>query len=285
MWTVIAADISQVTNQNFQIQQRRAVSGGCINQSYIISSSTATYFVKLNQADQIAMFAAEAVGLKQISSTSSIRVPLPICWGVAATSYLVLECLELSSTKANWEVMGRNLAAMHQITINQKFGWQQNNTIGATPQINTWTGNWIDFYTQHRLLYQFQLARQRGGNFPLQDKLLTAIPQLLNHKPQPSLVHGDLWGGNAGFTSTGEPVIYDPATYFGDREVDLAMSELFGSFPADFYRGYNAVFPLESGYAHRKILYNLYHIINHFNLFGGSYASQANRMIEQILNV
>jgi len=286
MWTEIAADISQVTNQNFQIQQRRAIGGGCINQSYVVSSSTATYFVKINQADQIAMFTAEAVGLKQISATATIRVPTPICWGTAATSaYLVLECLELSSSKANWQEMGRKLAAMHQATISQVFGWEQNNTIGATPQINTWTANWIDFYTQHRLSYQFQLARQRGANFPQQDKLLAAIPQLLNHKPQPSLVHGDLWGGNAGFTSTGEPVIYDPATYFGDREVDLAMSELFGGFPADFYRGYNAVFPLKSGYEHRKTLYNLYHIINHFNLFGGGYAAQANRMIEQILNV
>ncbi len=286
MWTEIAADISQVTNQNFQIQQRRTVGGGCINQSYVISSSTATYFIKLNQADQIAMFAAESEGLKQISATTTIRVPQPICSGIAATSaYLVLEYLELSSSKTNWQEMGRKLAAMHQAPISQVFGWQQNNTIGATPQINTWTANWIDFYTQHRLLYQFQLARQRGANFPQQDKLLAAIPQLLNHKPQPSLVHGDLWGGNAGFTIAGEPVIYDPATYFGDREVDLAMSELFGGFPADFYRGYNAVFPLKSGYAHRKTLYNLYHIINHFNLFGGSYAAQANRMIEQILNV
>jgi len=286
MWTEIAADISQVTNQNFQIQQQRSVGGGCINQSYAVSSSTATYFVKLNQADQIAMFTAEAVGLKQILATATIRAPNPICWGTAVTSaYLVLECLELSSSKANWQEMGRKLAAMHQATVSQVFGWEQNNTIGATPQINTWTANWIDFYTQHRLFYQFQLARQRGGNFPQQDKLLAAIPQLLNHKPQPSLVHGDLWGGNAGFTSTGEPVIYDPATYFGDREVDLAMSELFGGFPADFYRGYNAVFPLKSGYEHRKTLYNLYHIINHFNLFGGGYAAQANRMIEQILNV
>ena len=122
------------------------------------------------------------------------------------------------------------------------------------------------------------------GHFPLQERLLVAIAGLLrDHQPQPSLVHGDLWGGNAAFTASGEPVIFDPATYFGDREVDIAMTELFGGFPAAFYRGYNEVFPLDSGYEKRKTLYNLYHILNHFNLFGGSYASQANRMIAQIL--
>jgi fructosamine-3-kinase len=113
--------------------------------------------------------------------------------------------------------------------------------------------------------------------------LLSVIPQLLNHQPQPSLVHGDLWGGNAAVTKSGEPVIFDPATYIGDREVDIAMTELFGGFPSAFYRGYNEVSPLDEGYKQRKTLYNLYHILNHFNLFGGGYASQANQMIEQIL--
>ncbi|MBD0390600.1 MAG: fructosamine kinase family protein, partial [Nostoc sp. C3-bin3] len=144
--------------------------------------------------------------------------------------------------------------------------------------------DWTEFYAKHRLGYQFQLARRRGGSFPKQDDLLAALPELLaNHEVQPSLVHGDLWGGNAGCTVAGEPVIFDPATYFGDREVDIAMTELFGAFPAAFYKGYNQVFPLDAGYEKRKTLYNLYHILNHFNLFGGGYASQANRMIEQIL--
>ncbi len=179
--------------------------------------------------------------------------------------------------------MGRKLAAMHKASSSQGFGWKINNTIGSTPQINTWTTDWAEFYIKHRLGYQFQLARRRGGNFPSSEKLLAAIPELLAHQVQPSLVHGDLWGGNAGCTISGEPVIFDPATYFGDREVDIAMTELFGGFPAAFYQGYNEVFPLDTGYEQRKTLYNLYHILNHFNLFGGGYASQANRMIDQIL--
>jgi fructosamine-3-kinase len=164
------------------------------------------------------------------------------------------------------------------------FGWEQNNTIGSTPQLNNWTSDWVEFFAEYRIGYQFQLAQRRGGHFPQQEQLIAAIPKLLNHQPQPSLVHGDLWGGNAAVTTSGEPVILDPATYIGDREVDLAMTELFGGFPAAFYRGYNEAWLLDDGYKQRKTLYNLYHILNHFNLFGGGYASQANRMIEQILS-
>jgi fructosamine-3-kinase len=285
MWTEIAEHIAKVTKTAFSVNNLSSVSGGCINQGYAVTGDTGTYFVKLNQASQVAMFEAEAQGLQQMLETDTIRVPKPQCLGTAAGSaYLVLEWLELGrGNTQSWEEMGRCLAAMHSHTSNNGFGWKQNNTIGSTPQINTWTPDWVEFYTQHRLGYQFQYALRRGGHFPQQERLLAAIPQLLAHQPQPSLVHGDLWGGNAAFTATGEPVIFDPAVYFGDREVDVAMTELFGGFPAAFYRGYNEVFPLTSGYERRRTLYNLYHILNHFNLFGGGYGSQANRMIEQIL--
>ncbi|MBW4475465.1 MAG: fructosamine kinase family protein [Tolypothrix brevis GSE-NOS-MK-07-07A] len=293
MWTKIDADISQVTGEKFENQSRRSLSGGCINQGYAVSSGDGkanargerTYFVKLNQAAQIAMFEAEALGLQEIRQSNTIRVPKPICWGTADNfSYMVLEWLEMNQGNSkSWEEMGRKLAEMHCYTSSQGMGWKINNTIGSTPQINTWTADWAEFYIQNRLLYQFKLAIRRGGNFPQQEKLLAAIPKLLSHQPQPSLVHGDLWGGNAGCTVSGEPVIFDPATYFGDREVDIAMTELFGVFPAPFYHGYNEVFPLLSGYEQRKTIYNLYHILNHFNLFGGGYASQGNRMIEEIL--
>ncbi|BAY20944.1 hypothetical protein NIES2100_06880 [Calothrix sp. NIES-2100] len=287
MWTEIDAHISRVTGEKFQSQHKRSVSGGCINQGYAVSDDERTYFVKLNQASQVAMFEAEALGLEEMLNTASIRVPQPLCWGTSGHSgYIVLEWLEIggASTSHSWQEMGRKLAAMHKATSSQGFGWKINNTIGSTPQINTWTTDWAEFYAKHRLGYQFQLARRKGGSFPKQEKLLAAIPELLaNHQVEPSLVHGDLWGGNAGCTVSGEPVIFDPATYFGDREVDIAMTELFGGFPAAFYQGYNEVFPLDAGYEQRKTLYNLYHIINHFNLFGGGYGSQANRMIDQIL--
>jgi fructosamine-3-kinase len=304
MWDKIAAHISETTGETFSLDNRHSVSGGCINQGYYISSSSRAYFAKINQASQIAMFEAEALGLQQMRATQTIRVPEPICWGTEGNSaYIVLEWLDLGSRGGErpWEEMGRKLAAMHKYTppnppllrggeernstlLRGVFGWDINNTIGSTVQINNWTANWAEFWAEHRIGYQLQLARRRGGHFPQGERLLEVIPELLaGHEPQPSLVHGDLWGGNAGVTSAGEPVIYDPAAYFGDREVDLAMTELFGGFPAAFYRGYSQVWPLDSGYEKRQTLYNLYHILNHFNLFGGSYDSQANQMINRIL--
>lgn len=295
MWTEIANHISKVTGEPFEIMNRRSVSGGCINQGCALIGDKVTYFVKTNQASQVGMFEAELLGLKQMLDTQTIRVPKPLCCGIAGDSaYIVLEWLEFggSNTQA-WEEMGRKLATMHQAKPPQplqikgetlaRFGWEQNNTIGSTPQINIWTDEWAEFFAKHRLGYQFQLARRRGGHFPGQDKLLARVPELLTHQPEPSLVHGDLWGGNAAITRSGEPVVLDPATYVGDREVDIAMTELFGGFPGAFYRGYNEVWALDAGYNQRKTLYNLYHILNHFNLFGGGYGSQANRMIEQIL--
>ncbi|MBD1860333.1 MULTISPECIES: fructosamine kinase family protein [Trichocoleus] len=300
MWTTIAAQITQATGYEFQVSNQRSVGGGCINQGYALqgylkgnpssdksSDPTAcTYFVKLNQAAQVTMFEAEALGLQQMRIQPTVRVPEPICWGVAENSaYIVLEWIELGrGDRQSWEAMGRQLAAMHQVTSPVGFGWDRPNTIGSTSQINPWTKDWAEFFTQHRIGYQLKLAQRRGGHFPKQDRLLAAIPELLaNHQPPPALVHGDLWSGNAAVAATGEPVIFDPATYFGDREVDIAMTELFGGFPPEFYQGYNQAWPLEAGYKQRKTLYNLYHVLNHFNLFGGSYESQANRMIEQIL--
>ena len=286
MWTEIDNQISQATGETFQTQQRRNVSGGCINQGYSLSDGKRTFFVKLNQASQVGMFEAEALGLQQMYDTATIRVPKPICHGVAGNScYIVLEWLEMGggNSKSSQE-MGRKLAQMHQKSLVDKFGWDVNNTIGSTPQINNWSDDWVEFWTKHRLGYQFQLGKRRGGSFPQANELLNAIPELLaGHEVQPSLVHGDLWGGNAGFTVDGEPVIFDPATYYGDREVDIAMTEVFGGFSAAFYQGYNEVFPLDDGYEQRKHLYNLYHILNHFNLFGGGYDSQANGMISRIL--
>lgn len=286
MWHPIAQHISQTTGQPFEILDRRSVGGGCINQGYRLVGNDRTYFVKLNRADQVAMFEAEALGLGQLGATQTIRVPRPICYGVADSAcYLVLEWLDLGRSMAQTDrEMGRKLAQLHQCRGSTAFGWERNNTIGSTPQLNPWTHRWIDFWQTHRIGYQLDLGRKRGGSFPQGDRLLEAIPTLLaDHQPAPALVHGDLWGGNAAVTTTGEPVIFDPATYWGDREVDLAMTELFGGFSSAFYQGYEEVYPLEAGYSTRKILYNLYHILNHFNLFGGSYEGQANRLIAQLL--
>jgi fructosamine-3-kinase len=286
MWTQIAQHISQATQQEFRNKNRRSVNGGCINQCYSLMGDNITYFVKINQASQVEMFAAEALGLKQISNTKTIRVPQPICWGIAEkTSYIVLEWMEFGrGTNQFWEKMGRKLGTMHHHQGADQFGWEQNNTIGSISQINIWTDSWADFFAEYRIGYQLKLARRRGGNFPDCIQVVEMVRELLAHRqPKPSLVHGDLWSGNVAVTQEGEPVILDPATYYGDHEVDLAITELFGGFGGGFYRGYNEVFPLDKGYQKRKIIYNLYHIINHFNLFGGGYGAQVNQMIQRII--
>ncbi|MGB3492635.1 MAG: fructosamine kinase family protein [Elainellaceae cyanobacterium] len=288
MWNQIATHISQSTGESFAVSHRRPVGGGSVNQAYAVSDGDQAYFVKLNDAARIGMFEAEAIGLRQMWESKTIQVPHPICWGTAESSaYIVLEWLDFGyGTHAAWEKMGQHLAALHRVTNAQGFGWMQDNTIGFIPQKNGWTADWVTFFRDRRMGYQLQLARKRGGHFPKQNELMQAIPQLLSdHHPSPALVHGDLWSGNVAMTKADEPVIFDPATYFGDREVDLAMSELFGRFPKEFYTAYHEVYPVEDGYERRKTLYNLYHIINHFNQFGGSYESQANSMIDKLLRM
>jgi len=285
MWTAIAQNISKTVQRPFAIEQKRTVSGGCINQGYVVTGNGLTYFVKINQASQPEMFIAESLGLQQMSATQTIRVPQTICWGIAEkSSYLVLEWLEFGGeTSGSWLEMGRKLAEMHRHGNSSQFGWERDNTIGSTMQLNPWTNHWADFFAENRIGYQLKLAQRKGGNFTNYQEIIEKTRDYLkNRNPKPSLVHGDLWSGNAAVLKTGEPVIFDPATYYGDHEVDLAMTELFGGFPAAFYRGYQENFPLDPGYSDRKTLYNLYHVLNHFNLFGGGYGSQAERMIAQI---
>ncbi|MGD1937986.1 MAG: fructosamine kinase family protein [Cyanophyceae cyanobacterium] len=292
MWDVIAGAIAQTTGQELGNVERRSVGGGCINQAYRLQDSTRrAFFVKLNRAERLGMFEAEALGLREMRQAGAIAIPTPLCWGVAeSSSYIVLEWLDLAGRGPEaWEAMGRSLAAMHRWRNedqqnNPRFGWDRDNTIGATPQPNGWMGSWVEFFRDRRLGFQLKLARRNGGNFPWGESLLEAVPTLLaGHNPQPSILHGDLWSGNAAIASDGRPVIFDPATYWGDREADLAMTELFGGFPARFYRGYNDEWALDSGYDQRKTLYNLYHILNHFNLFGGGYGSQASAMARSLL--
>ncbi|MEL6929201.1 MAG: fructosamine kinase family protein [Cyanobacteria bacterium J06600_6] len=303
MWTEITQKISQATGQSFTIAERHSLSGGCINQGYRVKSQQAEYFVKLNDAAKAEMFVAEALGLKQMSATQTIAVPQAICWGTAgSSSYIVLQWLDLSGRSGaarswgspplatasrsdrGWQEMGRQLAEMHRQGISIKFGWEMNNTIGSTPQINSWNESWADFFAEQRIGYQLKLAQRRGGSFPDRNQVVEAVRKKLSaHQPQASLVHGDLWSGNAAIGSNNSPVIFDPATYYGDRETDLAMTELFGGFPRAFYSGYNAAWQLDAGYRERKNIYNLYHILNHFNLFGGGYGSQALRIIEQLI--
>ncbi|AFL75640.1 fructosamine kinase family protein [Thiocystis violascens] len=284
-WDVIAARIGTVTGEPFQIRHQRPIGGGCINTACLIGDGRRGFFVKLNAAERLAMFEAEAEGLDALAATGAMRVPAPVCAGLAGDqSYLAMETLDLGG-RLDGALAGRQLAQLHRATA-QTFGWHRDNTIGATPQPNTPRADWIDFWREHRLGYQLELAAAKGYGGRLRssgERLLGALDALIGHRPPSSLLHGDLWGGNIGATPDGQPVIFDPAVYHGDREADLAMTELFGGFDARFQSAYREAWPLDSGYAVRKILYNLYHILNHLNLFGGGYLSQAQGMIDRLL--
>ncbi len=318
-WSAIAAAIGSATQNRFELADATPISGGCINQAWRIEGrGGARYFVKLNDANKLAMFEAEHVGLNAIAATRTVRVPQPIAHGTAGEhAFLVLEYLDLQSS-GDAHRLGEQLAALHRCTSDSEpeapittaevpgghsrpgcsatpchgrsapqFGFPQDNTIGEPPQRNTWSSDWISFWREHRLGFQLDLAARNGHGGRLQElghRLMERLPEFFDgYQPQPSLLHGDLWGGNHAYAERGMPVLFDPAPYYGDREADLAMTELFGGFDQNFYAAYRAAWPLHEGYATRKILYNLYHILNHANMFGGGYARQAEGMMQRLL--
>lgn len=279
--------IHEATLRPFEVRATTPVGGGCINQAYRLGGRDGRdFFVKLNDAHRHQMFVAEAAGLEAIVAMHAVRVPQPVAHGrCGAQSFLVLEYLDLQ-TRGNAAQLGEQLAAMHRCTAKQ-FGFAGDNFLGTTPQPNGWIADWVAFWRERRLGYQLKLAAKNGHDVNLQksgERLMDALPAFFDgYAPQPSLLHGDLWGGNHGYLADGTPVIFDPAAYYGDRECDLAMTELFGGYGADFYAAYRASWPLDAGYAARRELYNLYHILNHANLFGGSYASQAEQAMRKLL--
>lgn len=275
-------------DSSFKLRAVHAIGGGCISRAMCFDGSTCSYFVKLNAIEHADMFAAEAEGLQELAWARAVRVPGLVCQGVEGdTAFLVCEWLNFSSGSGNAAMLlGRQLAQLHRCR-QEDFGWRRDNTIGATPQINTPDPDWCDFWREHRLGFQLHLGAQNGLSSRLIDKgerLMAALDGLLaGHQPQASLLHGDLWGGNWAVDDAGAPVLFDPAVYYGDREADIAMTELFGGFPEAFYAAYRESWPLDDGYPLRRTLYNLYHILNHFNLFGGAYAAQAEAMMDRLL--
>ena len=285
----IAHAISAASGEVFRPESCKGVGGGCINTAEVLEGGARRYFVKFNDAVRLEMFEAELEGLREIAGSKSVRVPQPVCFGVQGDkAYLVLEYLDIGRSHGKSdELLGRQLAGMHRAT-GPRFGWLRRNTIGSTPQINTPEENWVTFYREHRLRFQFELAATNGyGTDLLQnaERLLEILPAFFTgYHPLPSLLHGDLWGGNHATLNDGTPVIFDPAVYYGDREADLAMTELFGGYGPGFYSSYREVWPLDPGYPIRRDLYNLYHVLNHLNLFGGGYREQAVQIINQLLS-
>jgi protein-ribulosamine 3-kinase len=260
--------------------------GSPLSGTWRLESGGATYFVKTHAAARLAVLEAEADGLRELARSGAIRVPTPVvCAGAGECAFLVLEWLDFGGGGRD-AALGAGLARLHRTTA-PRYGWQRDNTIGTTPQDNAWCDDWATFFRDRRIAPQLGFAARSGHAGPLQrdgERLLAAIPALLaGHAPAASLLHGDLWSGNAARLASGEPAIFDPAVYFGDREADLAMTELFGGFGPDFYAAYRAAWPIDAGYAMRRTLYNLYHVLNHCNLFGGGYGHQAQTMIAQLL--
>ncbi len=287
VWDIVASAIGDATQRPVALRSTAPIGGGSINEAFRLEGTGGErYFLKLNDARHYPMFVAEAAGLDAIGATRTLRVPHPIVHGVTGRqSYLVLEYLKLS-TRGDTKLLGEQLAALHRFT-GRGYGFAHDNFIGTTRQPNAWSDNWVDFWHRQRLGFQLRLAAENGLGGRLQglgERLLDALPAFFTgYAPQPSLLHGDLWGGNHGYLADGTPAIFDPAAYYGDRECDIAMTELFGGYPASFYDAYRAAWPLDAGYATRRELYNLYHILNHASLFGGSYVRQAEQTMQQLL--
>ncbi len=285
MWRAVCDAINDAQNTDFHIEERQQIGEGYINLAFHISSNTQHYFVKVNEKHCLGTFEAEAVSLNLMHEHSPIRTPRVITTGQTLNNaFIVLEYLKLEDTcETAWATLGHQLAQLHQNPVQKMFGFDDDNTIGSSPQPNQWCKKWACFFAEQRIGWMLQLLEEQGVHFIDIDRAVNATREILaHHHPTPSLVHGDLWRGNVSFMND-EPVIYDPACYYGDREVDLAMSELFGAFPSEFYASYNEIYPINDGYQTRKHLYNLYHILNHAYMFKGYYLTQARALINQLL--
>ena len=262
------------------------LAGGDINLAFRLDCGSYRFFVKLNRADRESMFVAEREGLEALRSSQTIRVPeVHLTGNDGEHAYIVMEYIELAGPVDD-DRLAQALAAMHGC-VQSRFGFHCDNAIGSTPQVNRPTSDWVEFWREQRLEFQLELARRNGIAAKLIDRGLRLAGNLAQffttYQPQASLLHGDLWSGNWGFDHVGNPVIYDPACYYGDHEADLAMMELFGNPGARFFARYRECFPIDAGYAERRDLYNLYHLLNHANLFGGGYTSQAQQSIDRLL--
>jgi fructosamine-3-kinase len=264
----------------------RPVAGGDINSAWRAKSGDSAVFLKTGPASSLDMFLAEADGLKELANAGAIRVPKVLgCVCSGKESLLALEWIDFELVTKSCEFMlGSELADLHRCSAEQ-FGWVRSNTIGSTPQHNPWCDDWVEFFKEHRLGFQLELAAQNGFTGRLQtmgSRLLDGIGYFFSdYWPDASLLHGDLWGGNWAACRNG-PVIFDPAVFYGDRETDIAMTKLFGGFGPAFYEAYNEAWPLAAGHTKRERLYQLYHVLNHLNLFGVAYLGRAEGILREL---
>lgn len=285
----LAEAIRDATGSASIIEQVTKISGGSISRAFRLEAAGERFFLKLSSASRHEMFAAEADGLQALGRCSAIRVPRVIAHGATGpNAYLLLEYLELHPLREgdSSRNAGHALADLHRIE-GRRFGWHRDNFIGSTPQSNTEDSDWPHFFARHRMSPQIDAARRQGYKGRIiadAERLIEALPALFSgYTPKASLLHGDLWSGNAALDDSGRLVLFDPAVHYGDRESDLAMMALFGGFPARMHAAYQESWPLETGFEQRRILYQFYHVLNHMNLFGSGYQAQAERMIGVLL--
>ncbi|WP_339068331.1 fructosamine kinase family protein [Teredinibacter turnerae] len=300
LWQDIKTSLCNRLEQDLTLVGYNAVGGGDINESFRLETDRGSFFVKHNSAGEPDMFHAEAAGLACLSSFNQLRCPQPlVCGEYGGTRYFVMTFLHLTGTR-NDDLLGKQLASLHRESANSHavtdacssrppaatpFGLQINNYIGLSPQSNAPAEHWHSFWLEHRMEPQLRQAIDNGYNVIARGlKRLEENTEILlhGHQPMASAVHGDLWSGNKGICEDGSPAIFDPAFYFGDREVDIALSRLFGGFSSGFYHQYNATWPLDAGFEQREHLYNLYHLLNHLNLFGHGYLRACLNTIEKI---
>ncbi len=270
------------------LKEFSATGGGCINPGGKLVTTSGVFFLKWNDAKRFpGMFAVEADGLEMLRRPGALYVPNVVHSGRAGMfQFLLLEFISQSVRRENyWDEFGRSLAQLHQQSSTQ-YGLDQDNYIGSLRQKNTLTSSWIRFFIDARLRPQLQTGLERRSiDYTLTAKfeaLFEKLPSLLPEE-RPSLLHGDLWSGNLMTTSAGRPCLIDPAVYFGHREVDLAMTQLFGGFDDRFFDAYNECYPLITGYEDRLPLYNLYPLLVHVNLFGGGYKAQVEQVLKQFV--
>jgi fructosamine-3-kinase len=264
----------------------RSVSGGSINQAFRLETEKGAYFLKINRSPLAKrMLSTEARGLQGLRDANTIRIPKVLAQDeTAAYAYLLLEMIESGPRDAMfWKRFGEELALLHRQT-NDNFGWEEDNYIGSLPQSNGQHDNWADFYREERLLPQLNMAIKANVLWPGArtqfDQLFDKLPELCPEEP-PALTHGDLWGGNFLSTANGEPVLIDPAVSYAHREMDLAMSKLFGGFSPAFYEAYEANYPTVPGFDERLEVYQLYYLLVHVNLFGGGYVGSTRAALER----
>jgi len=266
-----------------------SIAGGCIHNAWRLKLNDGRqFFAKTADDHDFPKFEFEANGLislKRFSDENLINIPEPLLLEkINNYSILLLPWLDFKS--GSQRILGKALALLHKSSTKQspgKFGWALNGFIGSNSQVSGWRNNWGDCFIQLRLIPQLKIAKKWGLNLSDWNKLLSYLTLFLNeHVTQPSLVHGDLWSGNSAIQEDGKAVMFDPAVWWGDREVDLAMTKLFGGFSNDFYEGYESIWPIKESAINRVQIYNLYHLLNHANMFGGSYKNQCISTLQMI---